>query len=50
LKQTDLRWLENCLKACEGCDEVYNLAADMGGMGFIGTNNHVLFIILFILL
>lgn len=25
----------NCKKACEGATEVYNLAADMGGMGFI---------------
>jgi GDP-D-mannose 3',5'-epimerase len=31
----DLRNLENCLKATEGIDEVYALAADMGGMGFI---------------
>lgn len=26
---------ENCARACEGANEVYNLAADMGGMGFI---------------
>jgi nucleoside-diphosphate-sugar epimerase len=26
---------ENCLRACEGAEEAYNLAADMGGMGFI---------------
>ena len=26
---------ENCRRACEGAIEVYNLAADMGGMGFI---------------
>ncbi len=25
----------NCKRACEGAAEVYNLAADMGGMGFI---------------
>jgi len=25
----------NCRRACEGAAEVYNLAADMGGMGFI---------------
>jgi GDP-D-mannose 3',5'-epimerase len=25
----------NCVAACEGAVEVYNLAADMGGMGFI---------------
>lgn len=33
--QLDLRVLENCLKATEGIDEVYNLAANMGGIGFI---------------
>jgi nucleoside-diphosphate-sugar epimerase len=26
---------ENCERVCEGATEVYNLAADMGGMGFI---------------
>jgi len=26
---------ENCRRVCEGAAEVYNLAADMGGMGFI---------------
>ncbi len=31
----DLRILENCLKATEGVDKVYNLAANMGGIGFI---------------
>ncbi len=31
----DLRKLENCLKATEGIDKVYNLAANMGGIGFI---------------
>jgi nucleoside-diphosphate-sugar epimerase len=25
----------NCVRACEGASEVYNFAADMGGMGFI---------------
>ena len=33
--QLDLRILENCLKATEGIDKVYNLAANMGGIGFI---------------
>lgn len=33
--QLDLRKLENCLKATEGMDKVYNLAANMGGIGFI---------------
>lgn len=31
----DLRRFENCLKATKEIDEVYALAADMGGMGFI---------------
>lgn len=36
----DLRQLENCLLAVGGgIDQVYNLAADMGGIGFI-TANH----------
>ena len=38
----DLREFENCKKACEGVDEVYQLAADMGGIGYI-TTNHALF-------
>lgn len=33
----DLRRWENCLKATEGIDEVYSLAANMGGIGFIET-------------
>lgn len=33
--QLDLRILGNCLKATEGIDKVYNLAANMGGIGFI---------------
>ena len=31
----DLRIWENCLKATRGIDRVYNLAANMGGIGFI---------------
>ncbi len=31
----DLSKQENCVRACEGAAEVYNMAADMGGMGFI---------------
>lgn len=31
----DLRDKDNCLKATKDCADVYNLAADMGGMGFI---------------
>jgi GDP-D-mannose 3', 5'-epimerase len=35
----DLRRWENCLKAAAGVDEVYALAADMGGMGFISAHH-----------
>lgn len=35
----DLREKENALKATEGMDHVYALAADMGGMGFISSHN-----------
>jgi len=38
----DLRALDNAKKAVEGCDWVFNLAADMGGMGFISANNAVI--------
>lgn len=31
----DLSYRENAIRACQGAAEVYNLAADMGGMGFI---------------
>jgi GDP-D-mannose 3',5'-epimerase len=31
----DLSEYDNCVRAVEGAAEVYNLAADMGGMGFI---------------
>jgi len=31
----DLSYRENCKRVVEGAMEVYNLAADMGGMGFI---------------
>jgi nucleoside-diphosphate-sugar epimerase len=34
----DLNSKENCYKAVNGCNEVFNLAADMGGMGFIETH------------
>jgi nucleoside-diphosphate-sugar epimerase len=34
----DLQEMESCQKAVEGASEVYNLAADMGGMGFIEKN------------
>lgn len=35
----DLRRWENCLRATGGVNEVYALAADMGGMGFISANH-----------
>ncbi len=34
----DLREKELCDKALHGAEQVYNLAADMGGMGFIESN------------
>jgi GDP-D-mannose 3', 5'-epimerase len=39
----DLRVFDNCKKVCEGCAHVFNLAADMGGMGFIQSNHSVIF-------
>ncbi|HEX5268901.1 MAG TPA: NAD-dependent epimerase/dehydratase family protein [Gemmataceae bacterium] len=35
----DLRRWDNCLQATRGVDQVYALAADMGGMGFISANH-----------
>jgi len=35
----DLRDLQNCLNVSKGIEEVYDLAADMGGMGFIQSNH-----------
>lgn len=37
--KTDLRFMKNCMQACQGIDWVFNLAADMGGMGFIQSNH-----------
>jgi GDP-D-mannose 3', 5'-epimerase len=36
--QLDLSDRESCVRAVAGTDHVYNLAADMGGMGFIEAN------------
>lgn len=36
--QLDLRGKEDCQRAVAGMDLIYNLAADMGGMGFIENN------------
>jgi nucleoside-diphosphate-sugar epimerase len=38
----DLRTWESCLAATEGIDEVYALAANMGGIGFIESNKAVI--------
>jgi GDP-D-mannose 3',5'-epimerase len=35
----DLRTYAACLRATAGCERVYHLAADMGGMGFIQSNH-----------
>ena len=37
-RELDLSDLEACREALEGARQVYNLAADMGGMGFIEAN------------
>ena len=34
----DLNLKENCEKAAQGASDIYNLAANMGGMGFIEHN------------
>lgn len=38
-KVLDLRKRANCLKAIEGVEEVYQLAAQMGGMGYISKEH-----------
>jgi len=38
-KLLDLRDIKNCIEATAGCQWVFNLAADMGGMGFIQSNH-----------
>jgi nucleoside-diphosphate-sugar epimerase len=35
----DLRRWENCLRVTDGVEQVYALAADMGGMGFISSHH-----------
>ena len=37
-KQLDLREIAACHASCEGVTELYQLACDMGGMGFIENN------------
>ena len=41
-KLLDLRKAESCLEATEGIEEVYGLAANMGGIGFIENNKAVI--------
>lgn len=38
LPNCDLRWTDSAWKAVVGTDHVYNLASNMGGMGFIGSH------------
>ncbi|MFH1504739.1 MAG: NAD-dependent epimerase/dehydratase family protein [Candidatus Omnitrophota bacterium] len=39
----DLREYDNCIKACQGVEEVYQLAADMGGIGYITAFHAAIF-------
>ena len=41
-KLLDLRRWENCLQATDGIDQVYGMAANMGGIGFIENNKGVI--------
>ena len=38
----DLRHFESCARAAEGMDDIYQLAADMGGIGYISANHALL--------
>ena len=38
----DLRDFESCVQASDGMDDVYQLAADMGGIGYITANHAIL--------
>ena len=35
---TDMKNMQNCIKVTEGVDYVFNMACNMGGMGFIENN------------
>jgi GDP-D-mannose 3', 5'-epimerase len=39
----DLRCFENCVRATAGVHEIYALAADMGGIGYITTGNAAIY-------
>jgi len=41
-ERLDLRRRDACLEATRGVDEIYNLAANMGGIGFIEANKAVI--------
>ena len=38
----DLREFENCQQAADGMEDIYQLAADMGGIGYISANHALL--------
>lgn len=38
-RQLDLRYWESCQQAVAGVEEVYHLAADMGGIGYISSSH-----------
>lgn len=38
-QRLDLRYWENCQQAVTGVEEVYHLAADMGGIGYISSSH-----------
>ena len=40
----DLRLSDNCLKATHDVDEIYALAADMAGMGYISTHHAEIYV------
>lgn len=42
-KLLDLHDFNNCMQACVGIDEVYQLAADMGGIGYITVYHAAVF-------
>lgn len=42
-KVLDLREMANCLASTQGMDEVYQLAADMGGIGYITAYHALIF-------
>lgn len=41
-RKVDLKYVENCQSVVRGCERVFNMAALMGGMGCIQSNNAVI--------